>query len=172
MISPLDITSKKNVLKSEKVDLETRSNEENKKRKKGLDSTFKSSVDNQKKNRGYWKQRYRPSSEAKENVENLKNKKIKKSLKYVVLLQKPFSKLHFKNIKILKLFLTKHGKIKPRRKTRISLSQQRKLSKAIRKARYFGLLPFTCLVKEIRKDFRREGKRVRKNLSLYEKSTQ
>jgi ribosomal protein S18 len=129
----------------------------------------KRSFDPGKKNRGYWKQRYKPHAETASGNSSLhaneqKARKFKKSLKYVLFLQK-FSKLSkgidYKNIKLLKLFLTKHGKIKSRRKTRISLAHQRKLGKAIRKARVCGLLPFTCLVKDIRKEKKRD-KRISK----------
>ena len=53
----------------------------------------------------------------------------------------------YKNVKLLRAFLTKYGKIRPRRKTRISVQQQRSISKAIRKARAFRVIPFTCDVK-------------------------
>jgi small subunit ribosomal protein S18 len=48
---------------------------------------------------------------------------------------------------LLEAFLTKYGKIRSRRKTRISIQQQRRVSKAIRRARATGLIPFTCDVK-------------------------
>jgi small subunit ribosomal protein S18 len=47
----------------------------------------------------------------------------------------------------LSAFLTKYGKIRSRRKTRISIQQQKAISKSIRKARALGLIPFTCDVK-------------------------
>ena len=73
--------------------------------------------------------------------------KIKKSLQYLMLLKKFKNVVDFKNIKLLKAFLTKYGKIRPRRKTRVSVQYQRSVSKAIRKARAFGLIPFTCDLK-------------------------
>lgn len=51
-------------------------------------------------------------------------------------------KIDYKNINVLKLFTSKQGKIIPRRTTKINLQQQRKLSKAIKKARILSLLPF------------------------------
>ena len=53
----------------------------------------------------------------------------------------------YKNVKLLKAFLTKYGKIRPRRKTRVNVQAQRIIAKSIRKARAFGVLPFTCDVK-------------------------
>jgi len=76
-----------------------------------------------------------------------KSKKIKKSLQYLLILKKFNDLIDFKNIKLLRAFLTKYGKIRPRRKTRISIQTQKKVAKAIRKARAFKLIPFTCDVK-------------------------
>jgi small subunit ribosomal protein S18 len=64
-----------------------------------------------------------------------------------LLLRKFNNIIDYKNIKLLKAFLTKYGKIKSRRKTRISIQKQRVVAKAIRKSRAFGLIPFTCDLK-------------------------
>lgn len=74
-------------------------------------------------------------------------KKIKKSLQYLLILKKFDNVIDYKNIKLLKAFLTKYGKIRPRRKTRISVQKQHAVAKAIRKSRACGLIPFTCDVK-------------------------
>jgi len=76
-----------------------------------------------------------------------KPKKIKKSLQYLLILKKFKNIVDYKNIKLLKAFLTKYGKIRSRRKTRVSIQQQRAIAKAIRKSRALGLIPFTCDVK-------------------------
>ena len=76
-----------------------------------------------------------------------KSKKIKKSLQYLLLLKKFNNIIDYKNIKLLKAFLTKYGKIRSRRKTRVTIQQQRAVAKAIRKSRAVGLIPFTCDVK-------------------------
>jgi len=73
--------------------------------------------------------------------------KVKKSLQYVLLLKKFNNIINYKNIKLLKAFLTKYGKIRPRRKTRVTVQHQRSVAKSIRKARAVGLLPFICNVK-------------------------
>lgn len=80
-------------------------------------------------------------------VKTNKPKKIKKSLQYLLLLKKFNNVIDYKNVKLLKAFLTKYGKIRPRRKTRIGLQKQHQIAKAIRKSRAFGLIPFTCDVK-------------------------
>jgi small subunit ribosomal protein S18 len=51
-------------------------------------------------------------------------------------------KIDYKDIDLLKLFITEQGKILPRRATGISVQQQRKLTKAIKRARILALLPF------------------------------
>ena len=51
-------------------------------------------------------------------------------------------KIDYKDIKLLKLFITDQGKILPRRATGVTVQQQRKLSKAIKRARILSLLPF------------------------------
>ena len=82
------------------------------------------------------------------STKNIKNtKKIKKSLQYLLLLKKFNNIIDYKNIKLLKAFLTKYGKIRSRRKTRITVQKQRAVAKAIRKSRAFGLIPFACNVK-------------------------
>ena len=51
-------------------------------------------------------------------------------------------KIDYKDIDLLSLFLTEQGKILPRRATGVTLQQQRKLTRAIKRARILSLLPF------------------------------
>ena len=51
-------------------------------------------------------------------------------------------KIDYKDIDLLKLFITEQGKILPRRATGITVQQQRKIAKAIKRARALALLPF------------------------------
>ena len=53
-------------------------------------------------------------------------------------------KIDYKDIDLLKLFITEQGKILPRRATGVTVQQQRKLSKAIKRARILSLLPFVA----------------------------
>jgi ribosomal protein S18 len=94
-----------------------------------------------KKKRINWSQSLKVSS-----TKSSKNKKMKKSLQYIMLLKKFSNTIEYTNLKLLKAFLTKYGKIKARKKTRVNVQQQRKLSRSIRKARAFGLIPFICNV--------------------------
>ena len=50
-------------------------------------------------------------------------------------------KIDYKDIDLLSLFLTEQGKILPRRATGVTVQQQRKLAKAIKRARILSLLP-------------------------------
>lgn len=51
-------------------------------------------------------------------------------------------KIDYKDTNFLKLFVTEQGKILPRRATGVRLQQQRKIAKAIKKARILSLFPF------------------------------
>jgi small subunit ribosomal protein S18 len=57
--------------------------------------------------------------------------------------QKNIKEIDFKDTKILKKFISGLAKIKPKKKTGICSSHQRKLKTAIKRARFLGLLPFT-----------------------------
>ena len=76
-----------------------------------------------------------------------KPKRVRKSLQYLLILKKFDNIVDYTNIKLLSAFLNRYGKIKPRRKTRLSIQKQRKVAKAIRKARALKLLPYVCDVK-------------------------
>ena len=51
-------------------------------------------------------------------------------------------KIDYKDIDLLKLFITEQGKILPRRATGVTVQQQRQIAKAIKRARMLALLPF------------------------------
>ena len=92
-------------------------------------------------NKSNWDQSLRSLTKTK------KTKRIRKSLQYLLILKKFDNVVDYKNVKLLSAFLNKYGKIKPRRKTRLSIQQQRSVAKAIRKARDLKLLPFVYDVK-------------------------
>jgi small subunit ribosomal protein S18 len=95
------------------------------------------------KKRPNWNQ----SLKISKNIRTNKPKKIKKSLQYLLVLKKFNNFVDYKNIKLLRAFLTKYGKIRARRKTKITVQKQHLISKAIRKARDLKLIPFTIDVK-------------------------
>ena len=51
--------------------------------------------------------------------------------------------VNYKDIETLTQFITERGKIVPRRITGVSAHYQKLLSKAIKRARYMALLPFS-----------------------------
>lgn len=51
-------------------------------------------------------------------------------------------KIDYKDIDLLRLFITEQGKILPRRVTGVTVQQQRKLAKAIKHARMLSLFSF------------------------------
>lgn len=50
--------------------------------------------------------------------------------------------IDYKDVDLLKHYLTDHGKIKPRRKVGTCAKHQRMLANAIKRARHMALLPF------------------------------
>nr|ASN77504.1 Ribosomal protein S18 [Pedinophyceae sp. YPF-701] len=50
--------------------------------------------------------------------------------------------VNYKNVVLLRKFITEDGKILPRRITGLSAKEQRYIAKAIKTARIMGLLPF------------------------------
>jgi len=59
----------------------------------------------------------------------------------------PFSgpnapKIDFRDIKTLSRYISERGKIVPSRITSVSNKKQREMSKAIKRARFLGLLPY------------------------------
>ena len=52
------------------------------------------------------------------------------------------SKIDYKDIKTLSKFVSERGKIIPSRISAVSAKKQRELSKAIKRARYIGLMPY------------------------------
>lgn len=59
----------------------------------------------------------------------------------------PFSskaspKIDYKDVKLLSRYVSERGKMVPSRITAVSAKKQRELSRAIKRARYLGLLPY------------------------------
>jgi len=51
--------------------------------------------------------------------------------------------INYKNIELLRRFITEQGKIRPRRQTGTCAKHQRRLAQEIKRARHIALLPFT-----------------------------
>ena len=50
--------------------------------------------------------------------------------------------IDYKDVKLLQRFLSERGKIVPSRITAVSQKKQRQLARAIKRARFLGLLPY------------------------------
>ena len=50
--------------------------------------------------------------------------------------------IDYKNVRILRRYINLDGKIQPRKYSGVCISHQRELSKAIKRARVAGLIPF------------------------------
>ncbi|NET02177.1 MAG: 30S ribosomal protein S18 [Sphaerospermopsis sp. SIO1G2] len=55
---------------------------------------------------------------------------------------KPGEPIDYKDVDLLRKFITERGKILPRRITGLTSQQQRQLTRAIKRARIVALLPF------------------------------
>lgn len=55
---------------------------------------------------------------------------------------KPGDPIDYKDVELLRKFMTERGKILPRRVTGLTSKQQRDLTKSIKRARIVALLPF------------------------------
>ncbi len=52
--------------------------------------------------------------------------------------------IDYKDIELLKKFLSPHGKIMAKKRTGVSSKYQRQLALAVKRARYMGLLPYVA----------------------------
>jgi small subunit ribosomal protein S18 len=52
--------------------------------------------------------------------------------------------IDYKDTDILKKFINPNGRILPRKKTGVTMKNQRKLALALKRARFMGLLPFVA----------------------------
>ncbi|HCY55499.1 MAG TPA: 30S ribosomal protein S18 [Oceanicaulis sp.] len=50
--------------------------------------------------------------------------------------------IDYKDVKLLQRYMSERGKIVPSRITAVSAKKQRELARAIKRARYMGLLPY------------------------------
>ncbi|MBZ9572500.1 30S ribosomal protein S18 [Patescibacteria group bacterium] len=57
--------------------------------------------------------------------------------------QKGINEIDFKDIELLRKFISGSGKIRAKKRTGVCSKHQRKLAKAIKRARHLGLLPYT-----------------------------
>jgi len=67
------------------------------------------------------------------------DKKIRKSGRFADF---KLERIDYKDDRLLRKFITERGKIIPRRVTGVSAKTQRRIARAIKRARYMAILPF------------------------------
>ena len=72
-------------------------------------------------------------------------------------------KFDYKNVSLLKQFITETGKIIPARVTGVSASNQRKLTRYIKIARFLALIPYTDMHKYYENYIIRQNTAVRRD---------
>lgn len=72
----------------------------------------------------------------------MQKKQFKRRRKVCYFTQNKVDHIDFKDVDLLKKFITERGKILPRRVTGTSAKWQRQLAVAIKRARHMALLPF------------------------------
>jgi len=72
-----------------------------------------------------------------------KNSPFEDRKKFCPFSQKNSPLIDYKDIKLLNRYISEKGKITPSRITNVSRSKQLELSKAIKRARFLGLMSFT-----------------------------
>ena len=77
------------------------------------------------------------------NREDNKNSPFDDKKKFCPFSQKNSPKITYKDIKLLSRYISEKGKITPSRITNVSSKNQKKLSKAIKQARFLSLLSYT-----------------------------
>ena len=90
------------------------------------------------------------STISKAGVSTKQSKKSNKKKRIIPIVQRPNQlkpvlvqrTIDYKNIVLLRKFITVEGKILPRRISGLTAKQQRNMGKAIKNARMVGLLPF------------------------------
>ena len=68
--------------------------------------------------------------------------------KYCYFKENQITEIDYKDVKLLRRFITDQGKIMPRRATGTSAKMHRKLVKEIKRARNIALMPFTNVNQE------------------------
>ena len=58
--------------------------------------------------------------------------------------QRNINEIDFKNAELLRKFVSGLAKIRPKKRTGACSGHQRKLTRAIKRARFLGLLPYTA----------------------------
>jgi small subunit ribosomal protein S18 len=88
---------------------------------------------------------FKPKSKTAGKKKDDKGRSLFKRRKFCRFSAEKIEEIDYKDIDILKDFITENGKIMPARITGTKAGYQRQLSTAIKRARYLALMPYTDL---------------------------
>jgi small subunit ribosomal protein S18 len=88
---------------------------------------------------------FKPRSGANNKRKDDKGRSLFKRRKFCRFSAEKIEEIDYKDVDLLKDFITENGKIMPARITGTKAGYQRQLSTAIKRARYLALLPYTDL---------------------------
>jgi len=80
---------------------------------------------------------------ARKQKKTFKKRKVENKKRFCRFTSLGIEEIDYKDIKLLKDFITETGKIMPARVTGTSSKYQRQLTKAVKRARHIALLPYT-----------------------------
>jgi len=85
----------------------------------------------------------RSKSNTSRSREDRKNSPFEDRKRFCPFSQKNSPRIDYKDIKLLSRYVSEKGKIAPSRITNVSSKKQKELSKAIKRARFLGLMSYT-----------------------------
>ena len=88
---------------------------------------------------------FKPKSKMAGKKKDDKGRSLFKRRKFCRFSAKKIEEIDYKDVELLKDFVTENGKIMPARITGTKTGYQRQLSTAIKRARYLALMPYTDL---------------------------
>ncbi|MDO9243660.1 MAG: 30S ribosomal protein S18 [Rhodocyclaceae bacterium] len=88
---------------------------------------------------------FKPSSKKKDDKTKNKNRNMFKRRKFCRFSAEKIEQVDYKDVDLLRDFISENGKIMPARITGTKTRFQRQLSTAIKRARFLALLPYTDL---------------------------
>jgi small subunit ribosomal protein S18 len=86
---------------------------------------------------------------------------FKEARRFSKLPREEIDKIDYKNVALLQRFITERGKIRSRRVTGLSRRDQSLMSKAVKRSREVGLLPYVDATKAVERTGGRGGSRGR-----------
>ncbi len=88
---------------------------------------------------------FKPSGKKKDDRNKNKNRNMFKRRKFCRFSAEKIEQVDYKDVDLLRDFISENGKVMPARITGTKTRYQRQLSTAIKRARFLALLPYTDL---------------------------